>query len=81
MRAERMSLASARRTSLAAQGFAEPAAVPRHRHLKRTLEQIRLLQLDSVNVVTCAHYLPVFSRLGAYPRELGLAAGLSVAVS
>lgn len=66
-----MSLASARRTSLAAQGFAEPApAVPRHRHLKRTLEQIRLLQLDSVNVVTRAHYLPVFSRLGAYPREL-----------
>jgi hypothetical protein len=31
---------------------------------------LRLLQLDSVNVAVRAHYMPVFSRLGAYPMEL-----------
>ncbi len=36
----------------------------------RVLHRIRLLQLDSVTVLSRAHYLPVFSRLGPYPKGL-----------
>ncbi|MBW4720160.1 winged helix-turn-helix domain-containing protein [Saccharothrix obliqua] len=67
-----MSADVARRIALAAQGFADarPASPPTRRHLQRVLSRVRLLQLDSVNVAVRAHYMPVFSRLGAYPREL-----------
>jgi uncharacterized protein YcaQ len=40
------------------------------RPLRRVLKQTALLQIDSVNVLTRAHYLPAFSRLGAYPTRL-----------
>ena len=67
-----MSIDAARRTFLAAQGFADPRpdAEPTRRHLKRVLSRVQLLQLDSVNVAVRAHYMPIFSRLGAYEPAL-----------
>ncbi|MGX7825007.1 winged helix-turn-helix domain-containing protein [Actinokineospora sp. 24-640] len=69
---ETMTSAAARRTALAAQGFAEarPAGAPTRRHLAKVLSRVRLLQLDSVNVAVRAHYMPVFSRLGSYDQAI-----------
>ncbi len=68
-----LSLAEARRIALAAQGFDRPSpdsAVDSRAITTRIVRRLGLLQLDSVNVLERAHYLPVFSRLGPYDREL-----------
>jgi len=61
----------ARRIALAAQGFGgdREAAVGK-RQLTKLVDRLGVIQIDSVNVVSRTHYLPAFSRLGAYPREL-----------
>ncbi|MCA9847905.1 MAG: YcaQ family DNA glycosylase [Dehalococcoidia bacterium] len=67
------SVAEARRIALAAQGFdrARPAGRIDARHLRRVLDTVGLVQIDSVNVLARAHYMPFFSRLGAYdPAQL-----------
>ncbi|MEO7826419.1 MAG: crosslink repair DNA glycosylase YcaQ family protein [Allosphingosinicella sp.] len=68
---EQLSLAQARRIALAAQGFGrERPERPGPRDLARTVARLGLHQIDSVNVLVRAHYLPAFSRLGPYDRGL-----------
>jgi uncharacterized protein YcaQ len=40
------------------------------RAIDRVLAHTQVLQIDSVNIVARAQYMPVYSRLGPYPREL-----------
>jgi uncharacterized protein len=68
---ERLSRDAARRVTIAAQGLGLPRPDhPGMRHLTATVDRIGLLQIDSVNVLTRAHYLPLFSRLGPYDTAL-----------
>ena len=71
MGAKGLSLEAARRIALAAQGFGLPRpAIVTRRHLHQTIRRLSLHQIDSVNVIARAHYLPSFSRLGMYDRGL-----------
>jgi uncharacterized protein len=65
-----LSAAEARGVALAAQGMGRPRANGRieARRLRRAIDDVGLLQLDSVNALCRSHYLPLFSRLGPYPR-------------
>jgi uncharacterized protein len=66
-----ISIQQARRFALAAQGLDRPRPVGRVdvRHFRRVVDDLGVIQLDSVNVFSRAHYMPFFSRLGDYRRD------------
>ena len=64
-------MSQARRIALHAQGLGErrpPGRVDR-RHVRRVLDRVGLIQIDSVNVLVRSQELPLFARLGAHPRD------------
>jgi uncharacterized protein YcaQ len=72
MAKDKLTAGEARRIALGAQGFAtpRPTGPVAKRQLLKLIDRLGVLQIDSVNVVSRTHYLPAFSRLGAYPREM-----------
>lgn len=69
---ENLTLSEARRIALAAQGFDRPRPNGRANanHIRRAIRRLGLVQIDYVNVLTPAHYLVLFSRLGSYEKSL-----------
>jgi uncharacterized protein YcaQ len=68
-----ISISEARRIALNAQGFSSPrnnGTATGLDDLRRVIESIGLVQIDSVNVLARAHYMPFFSRLGPYPESM-----------
>lgn len=67
-----LSALEARRIALASQGFdvASRGGLVGATRIRSVIGRLGLLQIDSVNVLTRAHYLPLFSRLGPYDRDL-----------
>ncbi len=69
-RSSSLTVAEARRIALVAQGFgqAKTDQLSGWPAQNKELKRLHLLQIDSVNVLTRSHYLPLFSRLGNYDR-------------
>jgi uncharacterized protein YcaQ len=67
----RISSSQARRYALGAQGFIDgrPGGRVDVRHFRKVVDRVGLIQLDSVNVFSRAHFMPFFSRLGSYDRD------------
>jgi len=70
-RPDTLSAGEARRLALAAQGFGKGrrSEAATWRQIEPAIRRMNLLQIDSVNVLCRSHYLPVFSRVGAYDQE------------
>lgn len=66
-----ISVRDARRISLQAQGFTDPAkkGPVGSSDFKRVMTKMNVIQLDSVQAVCRSHYLPMYSRLGVYEQE------------
>ena len=72
MALQEISQIEARRIALTAQGFgkAKPAGESGWRHVRPAIGRMGLLQIDSVNVLLRSHYMPAYSRVGAYDRAM-----------
>jgi len=64
-----LSLTEARRLAVASQGFGKRPSKPSVTHLRKLASQLHAFQIDSVNVLARAHYVPAFARLGPYPMD------------
>lgn len=65
-----LSLNEARHLHLAAQGLLKkPRRRARPKDILSTIQQMSLLQIDTINVVARSPYLVLFSRLGSYPQH------------
>ncbi len=66
-----LSLAEARRLALSSLGFgAKKPTRAGTSHVRATAARLSAIQIDSVNVLARAHYLPTFSRYGAYRTSM-----------
>jgi uncharacterized protein YcaQ len=80
VRRETLSRSQARRIVLAAQGFAGHRQsghggqrldrIPGTRDIQAVIDRLAQFQIDTINIVARAHYLPLFSRLGPYDTGL-----------
>src|SRR6516164_3404706 len=64
-----LSLSEARRLAIASQGFGARPSTPSIAHLRKLAARLHAFQIDSVNVLVRAHYVPAFARLGPYRIE------------
>jgi uncharacterized protein len=72
VRREELSKAEARRIALAAQGFGSPKLERpvTMRDVQAVTTRLAQFQIDSINVVTRAQFMPLYSRLGPYDPTL-----------
>ncbi len=72
MSQEYLTLSEARRIALRAQGFDRPRPSGKVNvgKIRDLISRLGLVQIDYVNVLTPAHYLVIFSRLGTYEKSL-----------
>lgn len=64
-----LSLPEARRLAIVSQGFGDRASKPSIARLRALAARLHAFQIDSVNVLVRAHYVPAFARLGPYPMD------------
>src|SRR5438445_4847514 len=64
-----LSRAEARRLAVASQGFGPRPATASVEHLRKLAARLHAFQIDSVNVLARAHYVPASARLGPYRMD------------